>query len=842
MLNVKQFCAAALYLAVMMVVLPACSGSTGAQGPAGSDGATGPSGPSGPTGPGGATGPTGPTGPVGVATVEGCAGCHDASLARNHVRGNQVAISNVAVGNSVNDLTVSFNVKLDGINANNFTHVRETLIWTYDADDDYGTRASVNALSNPVVVVSNYNGNYTATIPGYGPSGPNALQAPFESTSIMLEVDNGNSQPQATVVAHYTSTGAMAGIRVSNQACINCHGDRVFSALDAYGVPVGHHGTNPIGVEGCVICHDRSNAETRLGGAGTRLMGYVHGIHNSKKMPGATTTTGNVIEGGVYYRSGSATSTFSLGFPGYTNNCSTCHTPAGLTTVAATPVSWQNCMSCHVGPPTSVGSPAQTVAAGFAWAGFGVANSGTDAAPAFVFGTVDHTLFNASTAQSVCVACHSVLAPSTLARFHNGLVTERGGLIWGGADQSVVLGATVDMQITGVTAGTNTLAVTWTATEGGVTKNPCNLDAMVGPVFVGATPDATTGMVASNMSILKAYAQANDWVDAGGTGSPGQPTSVNLSTTNTTCADNVATSVVAADAYTSATKGTVALQGKPQMRFALAVGTNQEIIQVRAKSPTREFLVASGAAPPTADLRRPIVSTDKCLACHLGTLYQHGGNRVDSVDLCVTCHNPASSEKNNRVAMGVDATEAYDGKVGETYDLRTMVHAIHSAGETDAPLVYYRTNGVYFFGSKAALAKVPSWPGTGCFAVAGSNAPAGADCATSTTGAAMKTHNFIEVHYPRPLSDCGACHVDGWTPSAVDGSKAVAVTVDPGASPWGNQLDDVLMGPTAASCMSCHQSSDATTQFYLRTHAYGGGWVPATFENGRQTLIDAVTP
>jgi hypothetical protein len=40
--------------------------------------------------------------------------------------------------------------------------------------------------------------------------------------------------------------------------------------------------------------------------------------------------------------------------------------------------------------------------------------------------------------------------------------------------------------------------------------------------------------------------------------------------------------------------------------------------------------------------------------------------------------------------------------------------------------------------------------------------------------------------------------------------------------------------------MTCHQSGDPTTQFYLRTHAYGGGWVPTTFENGRQTLLDAV--
>ena len=110
----------------------------------------------------------------------------------------------------------------------------------------------------------------------------------------------------------------------------------------------------------------------------------------------------------------------------------------------------------------------------------------------------------------------------------------------------------------------------------------------------------------------------------------------------------------------------------------------------------------------------------------------------------------------------------------------------------------------------------------------------------STVGV-YQVHYFIEVHYPRPLSDCGACHADGWVPAAVDATKGVAMTVDAGAAPWGNQLDDVLMGPTTASCMSCHQSGDPTTQFGLRIHAYGQSWVPGTFENGRQTLIDAAT-
>ena len=126
--------------------------------------------------------------------------------------------------------------------------------------------------------------------------------------------------------------------------------------------------------------------------------------------------------------------------------------------------------------------------------------------------------------------------------------------------------------------------------------------------------------------------------------------------------------------------------------------------------------------------------------------------------------------------------------------------------------------------------------------MAGSGAPSaatGTQCNPAITTQVTKNHNFIEIHYPQGLNNCGACHSNGWVPAAVDPTKGVAVTPDPGVVPWGNQLDDSLKGPTAASCFSCHQSGDAVRQFQLDTHSSGGSWVPTTFENGRQTLLDA---
>jgi hypothetical protein len=66
-----------------------------------------------------------------------------------------------------------------------------------------------------------------------------------------------------------------------------------------------------------------------------------------------------------------------------------------------------------------------------------------------------------------------------------------------------------------------------------------------------------------------------------------------------------------------------------------------------------------------------------------------------------------------------------------------------------------------------------------------------------------------------------------------DQTKAVATTLDAGVEPWDNQIDDVLQGATSAACTSCHQSS--ATQ----GHANQNGWTPSTFEEGRQTIIDA---
>ncbi|HQR30140.1 MAG TPA: hypothetical protein PLL32_07000, partial [Anaeromyxobacteraceae bacterium] len=624
----------------------------------GAPGATGATRPTGATGDSWPVGPTGPQGdPSYFSDIESCAGCHDASLAGTHAPESNDAVSAAVTAvtwEAGSVLQVKFNVKVNGVNRLDFLQKaqdmrghNEDAYWEFQTNPTYTQPAPNNTGAAGVrtkissanwTLAPNGNGNYTARISNF------FVAQPPNGSVVMLST-MGPNEMTATVVGTVGPNGRANDV-VPDQACIACHANHVWRGAQ-------HDVTNPQGVSACIVCHNRvGSADPRLPGAGSGFLGLVHGIHNSKNMPGGsytfTWTNGNKF-------------TFSVGFPSYMLNCENCHfgnDGAGQSRLAKTMdaalVSYELCMSCHGD-----------------WDGFPKTQEGGSAA--FIHRPIT------ATSDVDCLSCHTG-SMRDVNGFHNGLRTERNGLIWDGQDQSVVLGAKMDMQITSISRADTSLVVTWVANYDGTSVNPCNTDVAVGPVFVGVTANAATGQAASNMSLLKGVAQADDWVNAGQSGnvSPGQPIAVNLTTSNTRCSGVVATSTIPADSYYGATavKGIVGLQGKPQVKFAPGTGVNQ-VIQIRGKSPTREYVLASGALPSSN--RRVIVDTSKCLDCHQGSLYQHGGNRVDNVDLCVECHNPAANEKNVRVAMGVDASEAYDGKVGEAYDMRNMVHAIHSA-------------------------------------------------------------------------------------------------------------------------------------------------------------------
>jgi len=208
--------------------------------------------------------------------------------------------------------------------------------------------------------------------------------------------------------------------------------------------------------------------------------------------------------------------------------------------------------------------------------------------------------------------------------------------------------------------------------------------------------------------------------------------------------------------------------------------------------------------------------------------------------MCTVCHNSASSEQSVRFGMGVDASEAYDGLVGQTFELKTFLHRVHTAGEqTEAtPIVIYRNRGIFAWAPEGTV--IPNWPtastpqcDAGKYQVYGAlpYVPASGSTPAQNPNSCQPFTQWAPT-YPRLFNDCTACHVNGSSDNTPQQSEAVATTLNAGSTTWINQIDDTLQGASAAACTSCHTSTSA------KGHAYQNGWTPQTFPNGRQTILD----
>jgi OmcA/MtrC family decaheme c-type cytochrome len=545
-------------------------------------------------------------------------------------------------------------------------------------------------------------------------------------------------------------------------------------------------------VSECVVCHESSGYAFIPNFPDLKTV--AHAVHNSHHMP-----TGEWEQFGI-----------TVTYPTYMTNCEVCHdSTTSLAAANSMTVSGEGCLSCHGSMESWEEAFEET-------------------------GTTFHLAYDNATE---CDSCHNATAGAAapglvdVRDFHDGLETERIGIIYGGQDLSVVEGKKFNWTITKVVddATAGTLAISWTAEyPKGTPIDPCNTTATAtAPVFAPYGPN-TAGE--GGLSMLRSYAVGDDYV-AGTASAPGQASAVNLTTTNTKCVDKVATTTITRDAKPAGTRAIVALQGKPQVLVPAGMTTEHwphPLMFVRVPTPTYQFAVGTGTAVTP---RRAIADTSACLKCHVGSLYQHGNTRVDNVTMCIICHNSASSDQNNRVAMGVTASEAYDGKVGMTYEFKTLLHKLHKAGRAGSETtLIYRTRGIYAWAPEGTVPA--NWAVEPCekttptstqeYRVFGSDPALDVGC---------QVHNLYHPTYPRPENDCLACHVKGFD-QVPDQEKAVATTLDTGPAPFSNQIDDVLQGAGAAGCTSCHQDGAA------KGHAYQNGWVPTTFENGRQTIID----
>jgi OmcA/MtrC family decaheme c-type cytochrome len=635
-------------------------------------------------------------------------------------------------------------------------------------------------------------GNYTATIPP-----ANVLDNGTYLFQLTLPAPNDLAANRP--IAVFTNGTRTLRDLVTDTGCASCHGPYPANSQN-----FGHYA---VGGSDCQICHTQLSPSTRTmeartlnaGGTidnlttatGSNLPEYIHGIHNSHNMPGEQYFRSNPA--GVDPEDLDTEERYSVGYPSDMRNCVVCHEDSvQQATIAAAPVAYFLCMSCHQ-----------------SWDGF----TNTAVGANFAF----HRAFAPSVTCMSTQGCHGALPEKNeVADFHDLFEGSDSHLdsFYRGEDISFNNPDNVLFAITGITKSGDNVTFTWAATKNGAAVNPCNDNISGGPTF-------------RSLGAYLGYAKGDDWVNenVSATQAPGQPLGARnfFTSLQTTCASNVATTtglVVATGANAYAEKAVLAIGGKPLTRGTFTIGAASVARDyfVRVPSPTRAFSMTDGSAVAA---RRNAVVTDKCNKCHRGTLYQHGGDRVDNEQLCAICHNPSASEKNVRANGGtggyrilnpdntVNTSKTYDGKTAETYDMRYLLHAVHGAEKREKPIVIYRSRGIFAFAAPRYRFEgndrisIPHPRPTGWPAVEGVSQPV-----FGSLDLDNQVHTWTTVHYPKPANDCFACHSDDATQfsAPVDQTKAVALTVDPGTS-YPLQNDDLVIGPTAAACTACHEST-----------------------------------
>jgi OmcA/MtrC family decaheme c-type cytochrome len=219
--------------------------------------------------------------------------------------------------------------------------------------------------------------------------------------------------------------------------------------------------------------------------------------------------------------------------------------------------------------------------------------------------------------------------------------------------------------------------------------------------------------------------------------------------------------------------GTYSISFEGRRDFTILPGTAREVhTEYGAVNKVRYFGVGNS---PT-DVRRQIVSTQKCNQCH-GLLSVHGENR-NQVEHCATCHNASETDVRRRPTATVAAERS---KPAESVDFALMIHKIHTGEHMQQ---WNRTYTVIGFGGGV----IP----------------------------------FDEVRYPAltasgqpgATSVCSMCHVNGSEtlplPDEINRKKVAdpAGFINP-------------QGRVTAACLGCHMSQQAASHALANTTDLG---------------------
>jgi OmcA/MtrC family decaheme c-type cytochrome len=759
---------------LLCMLLAACSGTTGSAGPAGPAGATGPSGPS-------TTGSA-----LNVSTATTITGTiTGVAISGPPVVQFQLADQNGAPlqGLSAADLGWSIAQLVPGQNGtssqwNSYIYTTVTPGACPDGvaacDTAPKTQPTVESAASGMLV-DHGNGTYQYTFKTDITKVANVIYNAALTHRVGFEI-RGLAQANNAPYTFQPSTGATTGIFsreiVETATCDNCH-----TMLNA-------HGGARVELQYCVMCHNPGNTDPYSGNT-LDLKVMVHKIHSGNTLPSIQTASGP-----------NTTPTLGIGYwiIGYMNSINNFNT-------VLYPQDTRNCTTCHVQT-----IPAATQAANYATVPTEEACGACHDTVNFATGAgMDGIVAN----DSQCTTCHG--STSTI---DNG--------------QLQVIAAHVipeDVEATKFQYIVN--SVTFKSTAGNLypvvnfsvvdpTNNNAPYNILTAAPFAGIDPGTGTPVCADDAARLAIDIawDTSDYTNWGSGTTPsawGQPISLNpLAGCGTATPAPGLTGPDATGAFTLTSP--TPLPNPPAANCPPAGGTAcPAIANVGVVIEGHPGVVTTGlgaaAIPVTSAVgygnvaggapaaRRTVVATAKCDVCH-NLLSLHGTNRNNNTQVCVACHNPASTDVSERQTLTA-TTPGIDGLWEQSIDFKYMIHSIHDGsvrGAAGSPFV------VYGFGGSI--------------------------------------NNFTDVVYPGQINRCDACHV-GTSYYPVDDTAVQATTFHTGLAknaPPPTVGNPISTSANMAVCSACH--FDALTQAHMEQN--GGSVTVAKDAEGR--TIPGTTP
>ncbi len=683
-------------LTIFSIFFAACDGSDGAAGPAGAAGAAGPPGPPGPPGSSGSGIP--------VTSAEKI----------------NVAITGVSVptGGGAPTVTLSLTNDLDqgltGLPAGNIRFVIAQLTPGTNGGSSewqsYVTRSSAgipNAQATTETAtagtyIDNDNGTYEYTfanaLTAY-PGGPVFDQSKTHRVGIEIRTTSGGFLPENIPADNapfdFLPTGGapiFTRLIVDSDTCNACHDNLEL------------HGEARFDVEYCVQCHNPSSIDGDTGNT-VDMKRLIHNIHSAR-------ADYQIIGFG-----GTLHDWSDLVWPQDIRNCQTCHEEDDPNTPQAS--NWRlvanraACGTCHYDD--------------------GVAASGHD----FAIEDGTHPGGFQFTDDTQCVDCHgpngTVVSSNTGRLVQIPIAHEILEKTAGEAFSFNILSATG--------TGQNEFPeITFSVTD------PTNGDAAYN--IHADAPFTTCAGGASRLAVNVAWS-TTDYANIGSGNLPGVPISMNpLAACGGASVDNgdgtfTVTSPTAIPA-TAVGSASIAIEGHP----AVDVDNDGSFERIAVTNAVFYSPITDANAVP----RRAVVDIQKCDDCH-NQLSQHGNNRTDKPEVCVTCHNPNMTDVNQRAADPCLATLGADDT---TIDMKHMIHAIHGSDHSNQPF--------------------------------------------EVCGFRNSVHSF-DFEYPGRLNNCEGCHLaDTYFP--VDSAQVLGTTFD--VNDPTILTDDRVVSPNTSACSACH--------------------------------------